>query len=110
MSRQQPYVLGDYYGSQAAAGTTQATANTTLADHVMVTTVTAGAGVILHAGNADEERSVVNATSTDGLMVYPPVGGAFNGAAANAALELPARSGARFRFYNALTIAAFLGV
>jgi|SRR5687768_13221536 hypothetical protein len=92
--------------AQTAAGTTQATATAALADHVSAPTVTAGAGVILKPGNAGEIRSVTNADQSNWLLVYPPVGAAFNGITANLPLTLPSAKAALFIFTSPTTIMA----
>lgn len=92
--------------AQPSAGTTQATASACLADHVSVPTVSAGAGVILGAGNASDLRSVTNASQTTQLLVYPPVGSQFNGITANLPLTLPPAKGALFIFTSPTTIMA----
>jgi hypothetical protein len=99
-------MAGTYNNAQEAAGTTQATASATLADHVSVPTVTAGAGVILTPGNGSDIRSVTNASQTTQLLVYPPVGAQFNGITANLPLTLPPAMGALFVFTSPTTIMA----
>jgi len=100
-------IVGDVATGLSSAGTTQATATLCTADNVSVTTVTAGQGVILATGNAFQMRSVGNHTSAatgTSLLVYPPVGSAFNGQAANLALNLPAGRAAIFLFLSSTAI------
>lgn len=102
-----PTILGDVSASQTASGTTASDATTAVADHVQVPTVSAGQGVILKVGNAQDFRSVCNSSSAS-LYVYPPSGAAFNGKAANAAIDLPAGACALFFFVSTLKINAFV--
>jgi hypothetical protein len=97
-------MVGTSNSAQPTAGTTQATASPTLADHVSVPTVTAGAGVILHPGNISDLRSVANADQATQLLVYPPVGSRFNGITANLPLTLPPAKAALFVFTAPTTI------
>jgi hypothetical protein len=97
-------ILGDVSDAQTVAGTTQSDAATMLADHVQIASATAGQGVILKAGNTNDMRSVANCDSADSIFVYPPSGASFNGAAANAAVSLPARACALFIFVTSSKI------
>lgn len=92
--------------AQPTAGASQATASPTLADHVSVPTVGAGEGVILTPGNAGEIRTVANADQDSELLVYPPVGAQFNGAAVNIPLNLPRATAVLFVFTSPTTIMA----
>ena len=85
------------YATQAAAGTTQATAAELTAEWVGVTPTVSLAGVVLPEKNRFDEVMVVNVDTTHTLFVYPRTSGAINGATANSALELPPNQGARFR-------------
>ena len=98
-----------FYTTQAAAGTTQATAAALSADNVMVTTVTVASAecVILPALNLGDEQVVINGQSTNNLYVYPCVGGKINNAATNAYLELPPNRAARFKAIDSLNVMAF---
>ncbi len=99
-------MAGTFNNAQPAAGTTQATASPALADHVSVPTVTAGAGVILTAGNGSDIKSVTNADQVTQLLVYPPFGSQFNGVTVNLPLTLPPAKGALFVFTSPTTIMA----
>ena len=97
----------------SGAGTTQATATALRHKHVLTAEITAGAGVILqqqfcseHAeGTIHNGSAAAGAASTGAaLLVYPWVGAAFNGQAANTALTLPAGKGCRWVYFNATTI------
>jgi len=98
--------IGIGNAAQTAAGTTQATAAVCVADHVTVTAVAAGDGVILKPANGGDLFCVANGDSTDSLLIYPPVGSSFNGTAANTALTLPAGRGALFIFITPTQINA----
>lgn len=91
----QKFVNGDFATAVAAAGTTQSDATSLPAQHCQVTTVVGDDGVVIKASNAEDTMwgTVVNATSTDGLLVYPPSGWAFNGQTANDPINLPAGKG-----------------
>lgn len=97
------------YNSQAAAGTSQATAATLTADRVMVTTITQGSAecVILSAGNLGDKQIICNGSTTDNLYVYPQVGGKINNAAVNAYLELPPNRAAQFEGVSSVDVLAF---
>lgn len=96
--------VGD--AAQTVNGTTQATATVMTADHVHVASVAANAGIILKAANGGEMFSVANGDASDSLLIYPPVGAAFNGVAANTALTLPAQRAAVFFFVSPTKINA----
>jgi hypothetical protein len=101
MANQTPLVsriLGDVSDAQTAAGSSQSDASIMVADHVQVASLTEGQGIILRAGNTNDMRSVANCDSADTLLVYPPSGASFNGASANAAIDVPARTAALFIF------------
>ncbi len=98
--------LGSSNSAQPTAGTTQATASSTLADHVTVPTVGAGEGVILTPGNASDIRTVANDDQDSELLVYPPVGSQFNGYTVNIPLNLPRATAALFVFTSPTKIMA----
>ena len=101
------YINGDWATGLTAAGTTQGTATTATADHIEVTTVTSSDyGVILKAGSAGQDRSVINADATEVLYVYPWSGAAFNGQTADAPLALPAGRAAWFKILSPTKIVA----
>lgn len=79
----------------SAAGTTQGTATAITKDLNGVSTVGAGAGVILPAAVAGLELIVVN-TGANALLVYPATGAAIDANATNAAFSLAI--GARILF------------
>lgn len=101
-------IIGDVSAAQTSAGSSQATAAVAVADHVHVPSVGTGEGVILRAGNANDVRSVSNGDASDNLYVYPPTDASFNGASANAPIDLPPRSGALFIFVTSTKINAIV--
>ena len=72
----------------SAAGTTQGTATLLTTDLNNVTTVAAGAGVILPALGAGG-RIVVISSGANALLIYPPSGATIDGLAANTAISIP---------------------
>mgnify|MGYP001590466058 CR=1 FL=1 len=85
-----------------AAGVAQATATSIPSAVSVVTTSTeAAGGVVLVAKDVGDSFVVINATSNN-LRVYPPVGGAINGATTNAPAVLGANRGATFYQTGAL--------
>lgn len=80
-------IAGDLQTGVTAAGTTQATATVAYGDNIIVTTCPANAGIVLSGpafGPGDEV--MVSNQGANALAVYPPVGGAINGQAANTAV------------------------
>jgi hypothetical protein len=100
-------LIGDVFAGQTVAGSAQADAAPMRADHVQVASASAGQGVIVRPGNSSDLRSVANASSVN-IYVYPPVGTSFNGAAANAPVDLPAKSAALFIFVTGSKINAII--
>lgn len=76
----------------ATAGTTQTQAGATALTGFInvVTTGTAGDGVILPAGYTVGDQVIITNVSGASLNVYPATGGAINGGSANAAKALAA--------------------
>lgn len=97
------------YNTQAAAGTSQATAAVLTADRVMITTVTQGSAdcVILSARNLGDRQIICNGSTVDNLYVYPQVGGKINNASINAYLELPPNTAAQFEYVSSVNVFAF---
>jgi hypothetical protein len=88
-----PTINGLQYGSTSAAvsaaGTTQGTATALTSAYNVVTTVAAGAGVILPTPTAaGTSVSIVN-KGANPLLVYPNSGAVIDAGAANAAISLP---------------------
>lgn len=99
-------IAGDTATAQSAAGTTQATAAPIRAGVSMFGTVAAGAGAVF--ANEGAARKVVFNGGANALLVYPPVGGAINGAAANAGFSVGAGKGAMFITSDGVTWVALL--
>ena len=91
---------------QATNGSSQSDAAMLAGDVVFVPSVGEGEGIILDPMVPGDEFTVVNGDGSESLTIYPPVGSAFNGEAANAALVLPANSAAIFKCITAAKIAA----
>lgn len=100
---------GDVSTAQTSAGTTQGTAAAMVADYVMVSAVTAGAGIVLPALQPKEVKIIANGDSADSVLVYPATGAAFNGGTANAAATIPARGAAIFMGVTSTVVFAILG-
>ena len=90
------YINGDTAATMTSAGTTQGTAATITAANVLVTTHTAGAGVILDAHEPGFVYRVCNASANNDLKVYPPSRASFNGLTANDPQTLSSGSAATF--------------
>ena len=75
----------------SAAGTSQATATALTAQINIVTTVSAGQGVVL----ADRDATVMNRGTVD-LLVYPPTGAQIEAYGTNAAVALPVNGAGNF--------------
>lgn len=81
----------------SAAGTTQGTATELTAADNELTTVAAGAGVVLSASlAAGDSQSVFNA-GANAVKVYPPSGMKINNLATNAAMLLATNTGCIFK-------------
>ena len=90
-------LLQDVATSISAAGTTQGTATELAAADNEVSTVAAGAGVVLSSKlAAGDEQTVFNA-GANALKVYPPSGMKINALAANAAMTLGTNTGVYFK-------------
>ena len=72
----------------SAAGASQGTATALLADVNNVTTVAAGAGVILSTTQVGSYITILN-SGANALLVYPPVGGTIDGQATNIPISVP---------------------
>lgn len=84
------YLLRSVATGITAAGTNQGSAFILTKDLNVVSTVTAGTGVILPgAQGAGLAGIVVHNAGANPLNVYPPVGGTINTLAANAAVSIP---------------------
>ncbi len=90
----------------SAAGSSQTTATQLVADAAIVSTVSAGQGVILP--NRTGEFVVTNSSGTN-LTVYPPVGSTFAGSALNAGRTVNANGQTLWAVTAGLTIFATVG-
>ena len=90
-------LLQDVQTAISAAGTTQGTATELSATDNEVSTVSAGAGVVLSSKlAAGDEQTVFNA-GANALKVYPPSGMKINALAANVAMTLSTNTGVYFK-------------
>ena len=90
-------ICQDTQAAVSAAGTTQGTATELTAADSEVTTVAAGAGVVLSSDlAAGDEQSVFNA-GANALKVYPPSGFKINALATDTAMTLATNTGVIFK-------------
>ena len=94
------YAISSVATGISAAGTVQANATALTKGINVVSTVTAGQGVVLPTAIAGMRITVLN-TSANTLLVYPAVNGIINAAAANVAYSSPA--GAKLDFLSTTT-------
>ena len=81
----------------SAAGTTQGTATRLTAADNELTTVAAGAGVVLSADLASGDSQTVFNAGANAVKVYPPSGMKINALAANAPMTLATNTGCIFK-------------
>ena len=86
--------------SNSAAGTPQATATTLAASDNDVTTVGAGAGVILSSVAVPGDTQYVFNSGANALTVYPPSGMKINALATNAGILLATNTACVFKFVS----------
>lgn len=99
--------FGKIASAVSAAGSAQGDATAIDADLNLITTASAGQGVILPTF-AEGDLIIANGTSVD-VLVYPPSGGKINNGSANAAITLYAGTGAEFTaIASTQTIAVFV--
>ena len=97
-------ICKDTQASISAAGTTQGTATELGAAVSEVTTVAAGAGVVLSASlAAGDEQAVFNA-GANAVKVYPPSGFKINALATNAPMLLATNTGVLFECVSATRV------
>jgi hypothetical protein len=94
-------MIGGVPSTVAAAGTTQGTAALIGSSLVTVTGASGTNGVILPAGMPGDTVTIYSSAATNALLVYPPVGGAINAAATNAAYSLTAQTAHQFKCFSA---------
>lgn len=93
-------VGGTVNAAVAAAGSSKTDATLLTADINLVTTCTAGQGVILPTGTFGDEIWVGNGTTgsgTESVFVYPPSGGKLNGQTADIPLTLAPTMAVKFK-------------
>jgi len=90
-----------------AAGTTQGTATSIVSDVAVVTTSTAGQGVILYNGVITDSQEIFNNT-TNAIYVYPPTGGRVNQVATNGGFVLPSYTSVLVKKMTATQWVAYL--
>lgn len=101
-----PFLRGQSSTAQTTAGTTQATAQPMIADHVSVPAAGNAQGVILPPANASDWFTAANEDTADSFFMYPPVGSSFNGKTVNEPLTMPPASAALFVFTSPTKIIA----
>ena len=94
------YQVSSVNAAVSAAGTTQGTGTVLATQFNVVSTVVAGAGVVLPVAVAGLRITVLN-TSANALLVYPAASAAINSAAINIAYSQPA--GARLDYISTST-------
>ena len=90
-------ICTDATAGVSAAGTTQGTATELTAAVSDITTVAAGAGVVLNASIAPGDEQAVFNAGANAVKIYPPSGLKINALAANAAMTLAVNTGCIFK-------------
>ena len=90
-------ICKDTATSISAAGTTQGTATELTAADSELTTVAAGAGVVLSASLAPGDLQSVFNAGANAVKVYPPSGFQINALATNAPMTLATNTGCMFK-------------
>ena len=90
-------ICKDAATSISAAGTTQGTATELTAADSEVTTVAAGAGVVLSSGLAAGDTQTVFNAGANAVKIYPPSGFKINALASNAPMSLATNTGVLFK-------------
>ena len=94
----------------SAAGTTVADATELTEDYNVVSTVAAGAGVVLPDSNVGPGDTIeVLNTGANPLTVYAPSTGSINGHTADVGVNLMPKAVARFRYTSAVNVTCFFG-
>ena len=101
-------VCKDTATALSAAGTTQGTATELTAADSEVTTVAAGAGLVLSASlAAGDEQTVFNA-GANAVKIYPPSGMKINALATDAPMTLGTNTGCIFKCISTTRVFAVL--
>ena len=90
-------ICKDVATALSAAGTTQGTPTRLTAADNELTTVAAGAGVVLSADLASGDSQTVFNAGANAVKVYPPSGMKINALAANAPMTLATNTGCIFK-------------
>ena len=90
-------ICKDTQTALSAAGTTQGTATELTASDSEVTTVAAGAGVVLSASLAPGDLQSVFNAGANAVKVYPPSGFKINALATDTAMLLATNTGCMFK-------------
>jgi len=93
--------------SISAAGTTQGTATELTAADSELTTVAAGAGVVLSSGIASGDTQSVFNAGANAVKVYPPLGMQINALPTNAPMLLAVNTGC---FYKCVSRTRVFGI
>ena len=102
-------IVGSIAQTFTATGTTAATAANIGAVKTLITSGADGTGAILPSGlQPADEGAICNGTSVN-VYVYPPSGGKFNNATANAPVCLGANKGLRFTCIDGTNFMATIG-
>lgn len=88
----QAKALSGGFQTLAAAGTNQATGGVIRSSNVTVTGASGSNAVVLPVADIGDEILVYSSAATNALLVFPPVGGNINGAAANASFSATAQT------------------
>ena len=100
--RQAHGITGTNAAAVSAAGTNQATATLIAADNNLVTTASAGQGVVLPSYSAGDIL-IANGATVD-VLVYPASGASLNNGSANAAITLVPGAAATFKAISATSV------
>lgn len=90
-------ICADTATAVSAAGTTQGTATELTAADNEITTVAAGAGVILSSKLAPGDEQTIFNAGANAVKVYPTSGMKINALAANASMSLATNTGCIFK-------------
>ena len=97
-------ICKDTGAALSAAGTTQGTATELVNADSELTTVAAGAGVVLSSGLASGDQQTVFNAGANAVKIYPPSGMSINALAANAPMTLATNTGVIFKCISATRV------
>lgn len=98
----------DVATSLSAAGTSQGTATELTAADSEITTVAAGAGVVLSSKLAPGDEQTVFNAGANAMKIYPPSGMKINNLSTNAAMSLGTNTGCLFKCVSTTRVFAIL--